>query len=83
VYIMDVGNFLRDAPEKEKVSYDLACALASFLDMTTPEKLVKLARGHYGIRDMKRAASYLELIDRRPDFRMAPEKMKRLKEMLS
>jgi tRNA A-37 threonylcarbamoyl transferase component Bud32 len=83
VYIMDVGNFLKDAPDKEKVSYDVACALASFLDLATPEKLVKLAKGHYGVRDMKRAASYLELIDRRPDFQMAPEKMKKLKELLS
>jgi len=32
---------------------------------------------------MKRSASYLELIDRRPDFQMTPEKMKRLKELLS
>jgi hypothetical protein len=80
---MDVGNFLKDAPEKEKLSYDLACALASFLDLASPEKLVKLARGYYGVRDLKRAASYLELIDRRPDFKMAPEKMKRLMELLS
>ena len=83
VYIMDVGNFLRDSPDKEKLSYDLACIMASFLDLATPEKLVKLAKGHYAARDLKRAASYLELIDRRPDFRMAPEKMKRLKELLS
>jgi len=83
VYIMDVGNFLKDAPDKEKLSYDLACALASFLDLASPEKLVRLAKGHYGVRDMKRAATYLELIDRRPDFRMPPEKMKRLKELLS
>jgi len=83
VYIMDVGNFLRDAPEKEKLSYDLACALASFLDLATPEKLVRLAKGYYGVRDMKRAAGYLELIGRRPDFRMPAEKMKRLKELMS
>lgn len=83
VYIMDVGNFLRDAPEKDKLSYDLACVLASFLQFTTPEELVKLARKHYGSRDLKRAAGYLELIDRRPDFRMDPEKRKRLKELLT
>lgn len=83
VYIMDVGNFLRDAPEKEKLSYDLACILASFLDLAAPEKLVKLAKGHYGIRDIKRAAAYLELIDHRPDFKMAPKKMRRLKELMS
>jgi len=83
VYIMDVGNYLKDAPDKEKLSYDVACALASFLDLATPEKLVKLAKGHYGVRDMKRSASYLELIDRRPDFQMAPENMKKLKELLS
>lgn len=83
VYIMDVGNFLRDAPDKEKTSYDLACILASFLDLASPEKLVKLAKGHYGVRDMKRAAGYLELIDRRPDFKMAPEKRKRLMELLA
>jgi len=83
VYIMDVGNFLRDAPDKEKLSYDLACILASFLDLASPEKLVKLAKGHYGVRDMKRAAGYLELIDRRPDFKMTPEKRKRLMELLA
>ena len=58
VYIMDVGHFIEGiAPDKEKLAYDVACALASFLDLAAPEKLVKLAKGYYGVRDMKRAAT--------------------------
>ena len=82
VYIMDVGNYLKDAPDKEKLSYDLACIMASFLDLATPEKLVKLAKNHYSARDLKRAAGYLELIDRRPDFRLATKEKEKLASLM-
>lgn len=82
VYIMDVGYFLNEAPEKEKLAYDLACLMASFTEHATPEKVVELARGHYAARDLKRAAGYLELIDRRPDFKMTTDKKERLAKLL-
>jgi serine/threonine-protein kinase RIO1 len=82
VYIMDVGHFIDDAPDKEKLSYDLACQIASFIEYTTPEKIVKLAKNHYSARDLKRAGSYLELIDRRPDFRLTTEKKEKLVSLL-
>ena len=83
VYIMDVGHYLEDAPDREKLAYDLACLMASFLDHATPEKVVKMAKKHYGVRDLKRAAGYIQLVDRRPDFKMTPGKRDRLMELLS
>jgi len=83
VYIMDVGHFLDDAPEKEKLAYDLACIMASFTEHANPEVVVRLAQGHYSGRDLKRAAGYLELIDRRPDFNMTAEKKEKLVELLT
>jgi hypothetical protein len=34
---MDVGHFLDDASDEEKLAYDLASLLASLLENTSPE----------------------------------------------
>ncbi|MCX6650844.1 MAG: hypothetical protein NT131_04205 [Methanomassiliicoccales archaeon] len=83
VYIMDVGHFLDNAPDREKLAYDLACLAASFTEHASPEKVVELARDHYSARDLKRAAGYLELIDRRPDFKLTAEKKERLAKLMA
>ncbi|HUT27782.1 MAG TPA: hypothetical protein VMW85_07045 [Methanomassiliicoccales archaeon] len=82
VYIMDVGHLLEDAPQKEKRAYDLACMIASFLEFGTPEAIVKLARKNYPGRDLKRASDYLDLIDKRPDFRLSAVKIEKLIRLL-
>jgi len=78
VYIMDLGHFLEKAPQKEKRAYDLACTIASFLGHFPVSTVVKMARKYYTNRDIKRAADYIELIDRRPDFKMPADKKEKL-----
>ena len=82
VYIMDVGHLLDDAPQKEKRAYDVACMIASFLEYSTPEVIIKLAKKNYSSRDLKRAADYMDLIDKRPDFRLSSVKMEKLMRLL-
>ncbi|OPY34270.1 MAG: 3-deoxy-D-manno-octulosonic-acid kinase [Methanomassiliicoccales archaeon PtaU1.Bin124] len=68
VYIMDVGNFTDAAPAGEKMAYDLACMIASFLDYAPPERIVALALKHFSKKDVRHATEYIELIQRRPDI---------------
>jgi len=82
VYIMDVGHLLDDAPQKEKRAYDVACMIASFLEYSTPEIIVKLANKNYSSRDLKRASDYMDLIDKRPDFRLSTVNMEKLTRLL-
>lgn len=82
VYIMDLGHFLEDAPQKEKRAYDLACMTASFLNFCPLESIVKMARKYYSNRDLRRAAEYLDLIDNRPDFKLTVDKKEKLMRLL-
>ncbi len=82
VYIMDLGHFLEDAPQKEKRAYDLACMVASFLNFCPAETVVNMARKYYSNRELRRAADYLDLIDRRPDFKLTAVKKEKLMRLL-
>jgi serine/threonine protein kinase len=82
LYILDVGNFLEEAPNKEKRAYDLACLIASFLERSTTEKVVEIAIKYYPKRDLKRAITYFDLIMLRPDFRFDEVKKERLVALL-
>ncbi|QLH74538.1 MAG: hypothetical protein HPY73_03105 [Methanomassiliicoccales archaeon] len=73
VYIMDVGNFLDEAPEEDKRAYDIACQIASFLQYAPPRKIVSLASRHFSRRDIQHAADFIELIQRRPDINFSDE----------
>jgi tRNA A-37 threonylcarbamoyl transferase component Bud32 len=83
VYIMDVGNFLDEAPVEEKKAYDIACQIASFLEYAPPEKIVELALNHYSKKDIKHATEYIELIQRRPDINFSDEVKEELVELMT
>jgi tRNA A-37 threonylcarbamoyl transferase component Bud32 len=68
VYIIDVGNFMDEAPPSQKIAYDLASQIASFLEYRPAEKIVEIARRHYSSKEMMAAAKYLNIIQRRPDI---------------
>jgi tRNA A-37 threonylcarbamoyl transferase component Bud32 len=68
VYIIDVGNFMDDAPEDEMAAYDLASMIATIMERAHPEQVVTLALRHFSKREVRHAADYIELIQRRPDF---------------
>lgn len=82
VYIMDVGNFLEAAPAEEKKAYDLACAIATFLDYAAPEEIIDLALDHFSKREIRHATEYIEMIQRRPDFNFSDEVKTLLTEMM-
>lgn len=68
VYIVDVGHFLKDVPMAQKRAYDLACQIASFLEYFPAKDIVRIAKRHYSRRDLRAAAEYIDLIQRRPDI---------------
>ncbi|MFA5312054.1 MAG: hypothetical protein WC375_01905 [Methanomassiliicoccales archaeon] len=83
VYIMDIGNFLDDAPEEDKKGYDLACGVASFLGYLPPEKIVDLALKYYSRKEVGHAKDFLELIQHRPDLDISDEKKVELMDLMS
>jgi len=83
VYILDVGKFLDEAPVESKRAYDLACIIASFLEYSEPEEIVKLARNHYSKRDLRNASKYIELVQNRPDISFSDHTRGRLIDLLN
>lgn len=73
VYIVDVGNFMNDAPPSQKLAYDLASQITSFLEYKSAAKIVEIARRYYPCEDMMAAAKYLDMIQRRPDILLSNE----------
>lgn len=82
VYIMDVGNFLDNAPEEEKKAYDLACTIASLLEYAPPGDLVGLALKYFSKKEIIHAEEYIELIQRRPDINFSDEVKEQLRELM-
>jgi tRNA A-37 threonylcarbamoyl transferase component Bud32 len=68
VYIIDVGNFMNDAPPDQKLAYDLASQITSFLEYRPAAIIVEIARKYYSCDQMMDAAKYLDMIQRRPDI---------------
>ncbi|MCE5295758.1 MAG: hypothetical protein LLG16_01455 [Euryarchaeota archaeon] len=83
VYIMDIGNFLDEAPEEDKRGYDLACCIASLLEYLPPEEIVVLALKYYSKKEIDHAKDFLELIQHRPDLDISDEKKKELMDLMS
>jgi len=73
LYILDVGYYLEEAPATMKQSYDLACQIASFLQFQPASEVVRMARRHYSMDEMRSASEYLELIQRRIDIKFDDE----------
>lgn len=82
VYILDVGRFREGVPAVRKRAYDLACLISSFLECRPLEDIVKVARRHYSRRQLRAAADYLELVQRRPDINFTDETKNKLLRLL-
>jgi tRNA A-37 threonylcarbamoyl transferase component Bud32 len=81
-YILDVGRFRDGVPNKEKQAYDLVCMICSFLNPFNIEDIIAAARKHYRPKDLKEAAEYVSLVQRRPDFYIPDELANKLRRHL-
>ncbi len=78
LYILDVGRYLEEAPASQKQAYDLASQIASFLQFQPPQEIVRLARKYYSKEDLRSAAEYIELVQRRVDIKFDDETKNKL-----
>jgi len=78
IYILDVGRYLEEAPAHHKLAYDLACQIGSFLGYQPPEEILRVARRHYSKAEIRAAAEYIDLIQKRIDFRFTLERRDQL-----
>jgi serine/threonine-protein kinase RIO1 len=83
VYIIDVGNFMNDAPPSQKLAYDLASQITSFLEYRPAAKIVDIARRYYSCEEMIAAAKYLDMIQRRPDIILTNENKEELLRLMN
>jgi len=68
IYIIDIGNLSETASPDLKQAYDLACQLASFVGCCQLETIVSIARKFYNRSELKSAAEFLDLVQKRPDI---------------
>jgi len=82
LYILDVGRFRDGVRRDRKRAYDLVCLICSLLDCLSTEKLVAIARKYYKRADIRAAAEYLDLVQRRPDINFSDETKQALRELM-
>ena len=82
VYLVDVGHFAENVPPARKKAYDLACQVASLLDYAKPDEIVRAARRYYSRKDLKSAADFIDLVQKRPDINFPDEIKERLIRLL-
>jgi len=82
VYIIDVGHFTESAPTDEKQAYDVASEMASLAEHVPCENLVRIAHRYYSRKQVKKVASYLDLVQRRPDINLSDENKNKLMRLL-
>jgi tRNA A-37 threonylcarbamoyl transferase component Bud32 len=82
IYFLDVGRFRQGVGKAKKRSYDLVCLVCSLLECAPPKKVVAIARKNYSRSDLRSGASYLDLVQRRPDINFTDETKERLRELL-
>ncbi len=68
IYIIDIGNLSETASPNLKQAYDLACQIASFAGCCQLDTIVKIARKYYNSNDLKAAAEFMDLVQKRPDI---------------
>ena len=68
IYIIDIGNLSDTASPDLKQAYDLACQLASFVGCCQLETIVSTARKFYSRSELKAAAEFMDLVQKRPDI---------------
>jgi tRNA A-37 threonylcarbamoyl transferase component Bud32 len=82
VYILDVGRFRDNVPAAQKLAYDLACMICSFLECQPPEEIVRMAKKYYPRRHLRAAADYIELVQKRPDINFTDETKSKILRLL-
>ncbi len=68
IYIIDIGNLSDTASPILKQAYDLACQIASFVGCCKLETIISIARKFYSKNELKAAAEFMDLVQRRPDI---------------
>ncbi len=74
IYIIDIGNLSETASPNLKQAYDLACQIASFVGCCKLETIVEIARKYYSSSDLKAAAEFMDLVQKRPDINLPDER---------
>ena len=74
IYIIDIGNLSETASPNQKQAYDLACQIASFVGCCKLETIVEIARKYYSSSDLKAAAEFMDLVQKRPDINLPDER---------
>jgi len=82
IYILDVGRFREGVPDSKKLAYDLACLICSFLHARPAEEIIEMARKFYSKRDIRAAAEYIGLVQRRPDIYFTDETANKLRRLM-
>jgi len=83
IYIIDVGNLSETASPDIKQAYDLACQIASFVGCCQLESIVGIARKYYSSADLKAAAEFLDLVQKRPDIDLPDERKSQLLRLMN
>ncbi len=83
IYIIDVGNLSDTAPRDLKQAYDLACQIASFVGCCQLETIMSTARRYYNSRELKAAAEFLDLVQKRPDIDLPEETKNQLLQLIN
>jgi len=78
IYIIDIGNLSETASPDQKQAYDLACQIASFVGCCQLETIVSIARKYYSSNDLKAAAEFMDLVQKRPDINLPDDRMNQL-----
>ncbi|MDD1743423.1 MAG: hypothetical protein LUO85_02220 [Methanomassiliicoccales archaeon] len=68
IYIIDIGNLSEAASPNLKQAYDLACQIASFVGCCSLDTIISTARKFYSRSELKAAAEFMDLVQRRPDI---------------
>jgi serine/threonine protein kinase len=83
IYLLDIGHLRTDVPTRLRQAYDLACLLCCFLAFCPIEDILTVARKYYRRQSLAAAASYIELVQMRPDIHFSDETKKKLLQSLS
>lgn len=74
IYIIDIGNLSESASPNLKQAYDLACQIASFVGCCQLETIVNTAKKFYSKSELKAAAEFMDLVQKRPDIDLPEER---------
>jgi len=82
VYIVDVGHFIESAPSAKKQAYDVASEMACFVEYVPAQEIVRLAKKRYTMKELRQAAKFLDLVQRRPDLYLSDDNKLQLQRLL-